>query len=474
MRDKMVKSRACGSHLELSNVSQEKSPDRLDSKSTELPPNQGEQSSVGEDPAQGTAALHPRKQQLDAVSTDHPLPSEELRLTHTDAQPGIGLWIHNTRLHTRQHSQASEGSCAAPSTSPTSSFETKVHGPAQVSPTTPWRNQQRRSDGGDNEYQRQRVRLTWENLTLFDKMTGNKETAQKSPIQLLATTTTATTSGFGFEAHANGMLEPRRSKPPTNLEDIYKRLASSHTTASPPKPMYQNYVDRIEGAINEATIVVEVSRKLLNEYSDLGYKSVFNHAFANFPKDVGFNNGLPPPQPGFLEGLEAQEYLPFPVYNYTRGAVLHKCGPNAIALPHLAGEFKGPGKDMKKAQLQSRYDGAALVYARNEALSLLRKPDPPGHAEVITFTTDGTNLNFFAHYAALSEYGTVEYHQYLVMTAALVASYQGYKDGLGGLRNAQDHARELSYTMRDQLNEYWKQCHGGGQKRKASSPLASP
>jgi hypothetical protein len=31
-------------------------------------------------------------------------------------------------------------------------------------------------------------------------------------------------------------------------------------------------------------------------------------------------------------------------------------------------------------------------------------------AGVMTFTTDGTNINFFAHYAAPSENGTLKYH----------------------------------------------------------------
>jgi hypothetical protein len=67
---------------------------------------------------------------------------------------------------------------------------------------------------------------------------------------------------------------------------------------------------------------------------------------------------------------------------------------------------------MEEAKLQSAYDGAALVYARDQALSLVGKPDPVGHAEITTFTTDGTNINFFAHYATPSEDDTLKYHQY--------------------------------------------------------------
>jgi hypothetical protein len=153
------------------------------------------------------------------------------------------------------------------------------------------------------------------------------------------------------------------------------------------------------------------------------------------------------------------EYKPFPVNKNVSGAVLYKDNIRSLTLPHLAGEWKGRGKDMEKARLQSSYDGAALVYARNQALSYIGKPDPPGHAGVTTFTTDGTNLNFFAHYAALSEDGTPEYHQYPYASANL-KKYEEFKEGRRGLRNEQDHARKQSYALRDQLREHWKQRRG--------------
>jgi hypothetical protein len=147
--------------------------------------------------------------------------------------------------------------------------------------------------------------------------------------------------------------------------------------------VYNDYVDRVEGADNEATMVFEVGGQLLKKYLK-GYKRAFSQAFTGFPKDVGFNNGLSTPQPDFAEGLEMQEYLPFPVDEHVNGAVLYKDNPRPLTLPHLAGEWKGCGKDMNDARLQSAYDGTTLVYARNQALSLIEKPDPPGHAEVTT------------------------------------------------------------------------------------------
>lgn len=111
---------------------------------------------------------------------------------------------------------------------------------------------------------------------------------------------------------------------------------------------------------------------------------------------------------------------------------------------------------MDEARLQSAYDGAAFVYARNQALSYLGKPDPPGRAEVTTFTTDGSNLNLLANYATRSEDGTLQYHQYRVKSTSLIDSRQALKDGRRGLRNEQEHARKQSYALKDQLKEHWR------------------
>jgi hypothetical protein len=220
-------------------------------------------------------------------------------------------------------------------------------------------------------------------------------------------------------------------------------------------------------------MVFEVGGHMLKEYDDKRYNRTFNQAFTGFPKDVGFNNGLSAPQPDFVEGLEMQEYRPFPVDDHVSGAVLYKDDRNSLTLPHLAGEWKGPDGNIAQATLQSGYDGAALVYARNQALSYLGKPDPPGHAKVTTFTTDGTNFNFYAHYAALSEEedGTLEYHQYQYASVNVKDTYQGHKDGYKGIRNEQDHARDQSYALRDELKGHWKQRRRGLQPIAEGAPL---
>lgn len=343
------------------------------------------------------------------------------------------------------------------------------------------RTQQTSNESEKNGHCRKRARLTRENLAAFDEMAKKKAptnapaplTADPAAESRSAGTKSTTASGFAIQAYENGILKSRLSKPPSNIRLIYENHLQPRYSPSPTVSEYEKYVRDVKGALTEATLLNKSSRKLLKEYQDEGYTNQLNCAFSGFPKDCGINNGLFAPQPDFVEGLEMQEYYPFPINKQIKGAVLYKDEPCSLTLPQLAGEWKGRGKDIDKAEVQSSYDGAALVYARNQALSYIGKPDPPGHSQVITFTTDGTNLDLFAHYAAQSsEDGRLQYHQYPVSSTNLTGSRQGFKDGRRGLRNAQDLARQQAYILRDELKGHWnQQCHTARKERTGEGPL---
>ncbi|CAK7226218.1 hypothetical protein SCUCBS95973_006125 [Sporothrix curviconia] len=142
---------------------------------------------------------------------------------------------------------------------------------------------------------------------------GKKDSSGLSDDSKSTRTTSTTTSGFIVKARKNGILIPTYSKPPMNLDDLRKQQAKSRGTASPPESAYENYVNQVDRAGNEATLVAVASNKLLKEYTDKGYNSTYDRAFTNLPKNIGFNNGLSAPQPDFIEGLELEEYYPFPV-----------------------------------------------------------------------------------------------------------------------------------------------------------------
>ncbi|KPM42330.1 hypothetical protein AK830_g4223 [Neonectria ditissima] len=320
----------------------------------------------------------------------------------------------------------------------------------------------------DIEYRPKRIPLTRKALALFNRMEKNKgENGLASPLpdftvpSSTTKTISTTMSGFAMQARQNGILNLMLSKPPANLGDIQKRHAQSRGSPSPTASVYDRYVKKVGPAPNEATLVFEAGPRLLKEYADNGYHRVLNQACTGFPKDAGFNNGLSAPQPDFVEGLQQEEVGSFPIHDYINGAALYKDDPDSIILPHLAGEWKGPGKNMALARLQSAYDGAALVYARNQALEFIKKSDPPRHAKTTTFTSDGTTLNLFAHYATPSEHSKPKYHQHLITSTNLMDSYPGFKQGYRYLRNAQDCAKEESYELTDQLKKHWNT--GGSQ-----------
>jgi hypothetical protein len=242
-----------------------------------------------------------------------------------------------------------------------------------------------------------------------------------------------------------------------NVDHQRERLDRARATPSSTESEYQLTAYKIQTAENEQTVLLETST-LLKGY-ERGYRRVYNQPFNDFPKNVGFNNGLSPAQPDMGEGLDLTQFDLFPIREETSlGAAVPSSGPNAIALPHLAGEWKGPGKDMNFARNQAAYDGASMVYTRNEACSFLGSPDPIDYAYVQTFTTDGTTLNTFTHFSTESQ-GQVKYHQYPTSSSFLISSYTDFKKSRRRLMNLQDDAKETSERLRDKLNEKWLMNH---------------
>ncbi|KAI8722597.1 hypothetical protein NCS52_00403800 [Fusarium sp. LHS14.1] len=294
-------------------------------------------------------------------------------------------------------------------------------------------------------------------------MGGGKGKKASAPAPLEATVTSSTTKtisttmpGFAIQARRNGLLKPHESKPPVNLGDIRERHMQSRATASPTESTYEDYIKTVGRTPNEATMAYEVLGQLLRRYPNEDYNRAISRAFTGFPKDASFNKGLSTLQPDFVEGLGIEQFHSLPIEDSIDGAILYKDDFYSITLPHLAGEFKGPGKDMENARLQSAYDGAALVYGRNQALNSIEEPPIADLAKITTFTSDGANLNLFAHYATTSEDGTAKYHQYPISSTNLTISHENFREGYRRLRNAQDCAREESYKLRDQLKEHWE------------------
>ncbi|OBT99654.1 hypothetical protein VE01_02149 [Pseudogymnoascus verrucosus] len=434
MEGRVHKPGACHSHFEILSTSQGDQAANVDSNSAGLPTDYRDRSSVERHSVEGTTPSQARKRQLEAASTGDMIPAKRTRLAE-QISPAILLW--------QRHFNSDEN--------------LKVEANTDANDNT-------------NKIEHDQAQLTRRNLVLFNKITAEDGTGDALKSALLGSTdqtsttemesTSTTRSGFAIAVYHNGVLLSYHSKPPTNLNEIHKQASSSRGTASPTVSEYERYFRTLPMAFNELARGNKVSRKLQKDYDDdEGYHPAFKQAFTGFPKNVGLNDGLSPPQPDFIEGLGMSEFQPFPIERVS-GAVLYEDNPFSTVLPHIAGEYKGPMGCMENARLQCSYDGAALVYARNKALALIGKPDPQGHAKITTFATDGEIIEFFAHYAARGDDSKLKYHQYPIGSFFLTGSHYGFKDGWRQLRNQQDYAREQSYALRDQLVNYWVEREG--------------
>ncbi|KAJ8128444.1 hypothetical protein O1611_g5194 [Lasiodiplodia mahajangana] len=249
------------------------------------------------------------------------------------------------------------------------------------------------------------------------------------------TRTSSTASGFAERIRDNGVVLCNALRP-TNFHDIYAKLSRPNPSAPPTMLDFKKYKRRVRRAPNESTVLSTTYWMLLkqydleegndddddneddNEINNNLYFSFMGQKFTGFPENVGFNNNCSAPQPDFVEGLGEMQFTPFPI-KAVSGAFLYQDKTYTIVLPHIAGEWKASDKGLGKASTQCAYDGAALVYARTQALEYLGERDPPGEARVITFAINGENLKIFAHYSFLAENGAVKYYRCLEMRRTL-------------------------------------------------------
>ncbi|KAJ8127103.1 hypothetical protein O1611_g6535 [Lasiodiplodia mahajangana] len=306
-----------------------------------------------------------------------------------------------------------------------------------------------------------RVRLSRENLAHFNTARGTKiKDLSSSPTEKsAATTTSSTASGFALRIRNNGVLTVDTSVRPTNFDDIRTELLQPRSSPPPTELEFKQYKRRVIRAPNKATVLSTTCWMLLKQYdlegeddNDNPYVSCMSQQFTAFPENVGFNNDCSAPQPDFVEGLREDEFGMSPTQAVSGAFPYNKTF--TIVLPHIAGEWKGYNGSMVQGMTRGAYDGAALVYARTQALDDLGEKDSPGEARVITFTTNGRFIDIFAHYASHSENSTLQYHQYRIESNDLIKSYEGFKVGQQMLRNAQDFAKEQSENLRDRIKAH--------------------
>lgn len=265
--------------------------------------------------------------------------------------------------------------------------------------------------------------MTKANLRLLEEMTNSKG-SKIAPSGYSSNTGTTkdtksrlstTDQGFEPRLRANGVLDAISSErnPPANRAKVQERLRQSRATASPPPSEHLRFARGIQKASNERDIEHVFSKFVMKdplddpalteqEDGEQEYGANLDKQWVDFPNDQGFNNSLAAPKPDRVEGYSRTAFPPN-IGELGGSATLVKNDPNFVALPHFAAEFKDFGKDMRKAGVQACYDGAAMVYGRNQALKHIGQPDPPRHAVPMSLTSDGCNWKAYLHYAHENE-----------------------------------------------------------------------
>lgn len=133
----------------------------------------------------------------------------------------------------------------------------------------------------------------------------------------------------------------------------------------------------------------------------------------------------------------------------------------------MAVGYKAREKSLHEAKVQAGYDGAAMVYGRNEALKYIGEADPSGQPAVLTATTIGQEWNVYGHCAHPNDStGKEEYYQCL-MAGGSMENLNGYKKGREVLRNMQDFACEQFWDLRDNMQ---KDCAEYGPRHPGQHP----
>lgn len=319
---------------------------------------------------------------------------------------------------------------------------------------------------------RQRSPLTENNLHRL-AMSTNSKGPKTASVQSLRSGSSADTSRsisatserFENRTLDNGVLDAVRSgKQAVADSDVKKKLLASRGSASPTQSQYNKFADRIVEASNEQGTIAVYSKYIFQDtedtHFDIGYRRKEDKMWTEFPKNFGFNNGLSAPKPDMIEGFSRDSFPP--TIEHIKASRLVRDEPRYVALPHMAVEFKAREKSLHEAKVQAGYDGAAMVYGRNEALKYMGKADPPRQPAVLAATTIGQEWNVYGHYAHPNDLtGQEEYYQ-CRMAGGSMENLNEYKQGRKVLRNMQDFAREQSSDLREGMQMDYDE-HGSRQ-----------
>lgn len=154
-----------------------------------------------------------------------------------------------------------------------------------------------------------------------------------------------TAKDFPERARENGILNRSESAQPTNAMDLRERLNRPRASASPSESAFRDYTFAIEDATNEVSMFSAFEKHIMKNFpATTKVKRVLNSPFSALPQNIGFNDGLAPPQPGCLEGLSKNAFKPFPVDSLGGSAAVFKENPSSITLSHRSQVGREPAR----------------------------------------------------------------------------------------------------------------------------------
>lgn len=229
----------------------------------------------------------------------------------------------------------------------------------------------------------------------------------------------------------------------------------------------EQFTTLIEDA-NERTIVDEMTPIFFERHDGTDYLRTLRDNFCNYPKELGFNNNLAPARPDWLEGPSKSTFQISSEELHSLYGYALPCDMG-ICFPHLTGEFSAPNSEEDSHEgARAAYTGACLVEARRQALAYMKRADPERHGAVLSFTTNGTLITFFAHHMVEQEGQGTEYHMAEICRTGLTDDAESFERARRQVRNMQDLGRRAAEDLRDDLIDFYRAKNGGRRRSKGS------
>ena len=271
---------------------------------------------------------------------------------------------------------------------------------------------------------------------------------------------------FARIAEENGILDRFDSIDPVNLDEVRTRLEQSRNSPDPDLQDFKDFRKRIQLSQNEQGVGQAVISLLCRRTGE-NYTQVYDQKFIKFPSNVGFNDGLSPAKPDFVEGYIENTFKPYPLIPRLGGSAVPVPGRHPIALAHIAGEFKRMSGDMECAMWQAAYDAAILIYGRNQAGLAIGKPDEAKVACVGTFVSNGDQVHISVHYATNHASDQTVYHHCPIFSDNFILNHASFTLARKHLRNLQEWAMENATSLKTDLIAHYE----ASQARTTESPV---